>query len=264
MAQWNMVSMLQEPYPGRLVAAGISADGGSLHMVTATMGRSPSSQARTYEHTEEGDVLTVPFGESYDPLTVYRAQTSHGDFHIATNGSQTDEIDKALGVGRRADNHVAGLSAAREVLTRFNHEPDPSHTPRISVVVAAGERITEQPVLFSIIRNNPEDPENQRSSVHRFYRGFLGAVVQRGAGLGMTTYEGNGDPLPPFEGGPRPITIGETVEETARTFAHVLDAGGGFLVSAAAKAVSLRTGELQDIYIFNKYGPAANWPRAAA
>jgi len=260
-ADRGIAELAENEYPGRLDAVGINASGTQLHIVGATMGRRPSSQDRTYESEEDG-IRTVPLDPEadVDPLTLYRALAQYENWHIATNGDQTDTIVEALGEAFD-DSYWGPLDTFKVALLGRNHEPDPSRTARISAMVGVdSSRLRDCPTGLSIIRFHPHDPDNKEASFHRFYVGTLRGLLLEGTGLYVHTYEQNDDPLEPFEGGPRIVAMGETPQATAELFAETLDRTGGFLVSAFARAVDLRTGEVSEPVILNKYGQKANFP----
>ena len=115
----------ENPYPGRGIALGRSADGKRSVVVYFIMGRSVNSRNRIFEKTADG-IRTRAFDESKmtDPsLIIYHPVRSFGRGLIVTNGDQTDTIRDFL---------ERGLPFDQALRTR-EFEPDgPNWTPRIS------------------------------------------------------------------------------------------------------------------------------------
>ena len=126
----NFYELLQDnPYPGRGIMLGRSADNKNAVIAYFIMGRSENSRNRIFEETEDG-IRTKAFDESkmVDPsLIIYHPVRVVGEDTIVTNGDQTDTIRDGL---------LAGKSYIDALRTRC-YEPDPpNYTPRISGVVA--------------------------------------------------------------------------------------------------------------------------------
>ena len=125
----NMTEYLQSnPYPGRGILLGHSADNKSAVIAYFIMGRSENSRNRIFEETEDG-IRTKAFDESKmtDPsLIIYHpVRRMDNGLTIVTNGDQTDTI---------RDNILAG-HCYRHALNTRTFEPDPpNYTPRISGV----------------------------------------------------------------------------------------------------------------------------------
>ena len=106
---------------------------------------------------------------------------------IVTNGDQTDTIRAGL---------AAGESFAKALRTR-TFEPDgPNYTPRISGVVEA-----DGSYALSILKSDRGDP----ACCCRYF--FEYDAPAAGEGRFIHTYEGDGSPLPSFEGEPRPVSL---------------------------------------------------------
>ena len=126
----DMTAYLQDnPYPGRGIMLGRSADSKYAVIAYFIMGRSENSRNRVFEETEDG-IRTKAFDESKmtDPsLIIYHpVRRMDNGITIVTNGDQTDTI---------WDNILAG-HCYRHALNTRTFEPDgPNYTPRISGVV---------------------------------------------------------------------------------------------------------------------------------
>lgn len=93
-ALYNMEQLRANPYPGRGIVMGLSADGQRVYQVYWLMGRSENSRNRIL--VAEGDtVKTEPFDANQvkDPrLIIYNAMRIVNGVHIVSNGDQTDTI----------------------------------------------------------------------------------------------------------------------------------------------------------------------------
>jgi len=169
------------PYPGRGIAVGKN------RVYYFIMGRSENSRNRVFEATEDG-IRTRAFDESRvtDPsLIIYHPvrRTTRG--LIVTNGDQTDTI-REFGGFRRA------------LLTR-EYEPDaPNWTPRISAML-----YNDGSFELSILK------ELDGRCLREF---FCYEGCDEGKGYFLSTYQGDGNPLPPFAGEPLEIDMPEPEE----------------------------------------------------
>mgnify|MGYP002767174819 FL=1 len=120
------------PYVGRGIVIGRSADGKKAATAYFIMGRSANSRNRVFT-VKNGEVFTEPFDASKveDPsLIIYAALRSLDDKLIVTNGDQTDTIYDGIVVGK----------SFSESLESREFEPDaPNFTPRISGMLTFGE-----------------------------------------------------------------------------------------------------------------------------
>lgn len=168
-------------YPGR----GIIVGRGRVYYFI--MGRSENSRNRVFERTPDG-IRTKAFDEAKmrDPsLIIYNPVRKMGDSLVVANGDQTDTI-VAFGDFRRA-------------LETREYEPDaPNYTPRISAILNSDGS-------FEIAILKRVDGRCRRSFFN--YEG-----VSEGKGYFISTYESDGDPLPPFRGEPMEIDMPEPEE----------------------------------------------------
>ena len=122
----DMTEYLQNnPYPGRGIMIGRSADGKCAVIAYFIMGRSENSRNRVFEETDDG-IRTKAFDESKmtDPsLIIYHpVRRMDNGITIVTNGDQTDTI---------RDNILAG-HCYRHALNTRTFEPDPPTIPPVS------------------------------------------------------------------------------------------------------------------------------------
>ncbi|MGN0784457.1 MAG: IMP cyclohydrolase [Candidatus Aphodomorpha sp.] len=230
----NFFDMLSgNPYPGRGIALGRSADNERAIIVYFIMGRSENSRNRVFEATDDG-IRTRAFDASKmtDPsLIIYHpVRTLHGHT-IVTNGDQTDTIRDYL---------AAGKPFADALRTR-TFEPDgPNWTPRISGLLApdGGYRL-------SILKSADGDA----ACCERFFFEYDAPIA--GVGHFLSTYETDGSPLPSFRGEPRRIEFGnETAEALAGAVWSALNAANR--VSLFVRTVDLATGRT-DTAIINRH-----------
>ena len=178
----DFLTFLREnPYPGR----GILVGKGRVYYFI--MGRSANSRNRVFVKTEDG-IRT----EAYDPalltdpsLIIYHPVRRMGDALVVTNGDQTDTICQ--------------YGDFRKGLMTRKYEPDePNWTPRISALIN-GDGSFE----LSILKHN-----HGRCLREFFcYEGY-----DEQTGYFISTYQGDGSPLPTFAGEPLEVTVPEPEE----------------------------------------------------
>ncbi len=233
-------------YPGRGLVIGCSADGASSVQLYWIMGRSAGSQQRRFALREDGSVRVVvadpaavpaapssPAGEIDPRLILYDATVVVGPAHVVGNGDQTATIADGLARG-------TSFTAA---FARRDVEPDPPHyTPRIAgMVTVPGGGGYE----LAIIKTAANDPR-QVSFQHYAYR-----RARPGWGHCITTYDGDGTPLPPFTGEPFLLPLPDTPAAAVRRLWRLLDRG--YRVAAFAKYIARASGAVQ-IEIINRHG----------
>ena len=179
------------PYPGRGILLGRSADDRFAVAVYFIMGRSVNSRNRVFEETEDG-IRTQAFDPSRmeDPsLIIYHPVRLYDGSLIVTNGDQTDTVRDSL----------AGGHCFRHGLLTREFEPDgPNYTPRISGIIGP-----EGDYKLSILKSLDGDP----SCCCRYFYEY--DKPKAGVGHFIHTYLGDGSPLPSFEGEPRPMVLAE-------------------------------------------------------
>lgn len=193
-------------YPGRGIVLGKSPDGETAVMAYFIMGRSENSRNRVFVPDGEG-IKTKAFDESKmtDPsLIIYAPVRVMGDTTIVTNGDQTDTIYEALAAGK----------TVQDALRSRTFEPDaPNYTPRVSGVV--NNRTGDY--QLSILKSADGNPAETR----RYF--FEYTAPQAGQGHFIHTYQGDGNPLPSFEGEPAPVRIAGDIDSFTRTVWNSLD-----------------------------------------
>ena len=178
----DFLTFLREnPYPGR----GILVGKGRVYYFI--MGRSANSRNRVFVKTEDG-IRT----EAYDPalltdpsLIIYHPVRWRGDALVVTNGDQTDTSCQ--------------YGDFRKGLMTRKYEPDePNWTPRISALIN-GDGSFE----LSILKHN-------HGRCLREFFCYEGCDEQ--TGYFISTYQGDGSPLPTFAGEPLEVTVPEPEE----------------------------------------------------
>ncbi|MBR6361241.1 MAG: IMP cyclohydrolase [Clostridia bacterium] len=213
------------PYVGRGIIAGKSADGKSAVSAYFIMGRSANSRNRIFT-VKNGEVFTEPFDASKveDPsLIIYAAVRKFDNALIVTNGDQTDTIYDGLKAGK-------SFSCA---LTSREFEPDkPNFTPRISAVsyFADNDFTYEMSILKSA------DAEGTACNRYTFSYNPL-----PGLGHFIHTYVTDGNPIPTFQGEPERVYVGNDIDEFTNALWNSLDADNK--ISLYVRYTDLATGE---------------------
>ena len=176
------------PYPGRGIVLGLTADGKQSVAAYFIMGRSVNSRNRVF--VEEPDGIRT---EAYDPskledpsLIIYHPVRQMGRGLIVTNGDQTDTIREFL---------ERGLPMEQALRTR-EFEPDgPNWTPRISGLLSP-----DGSYKLSILKS--ADAAGSGCVRQTFeYPGLPGL------GHFLHTYVTDGNPIPTFQGEPERVSI---------------------------------------------------------
>ena len=179
-------------YPGRGIVLGKTADGTQMAIAYFIMGRSENSRNRVF--VLEGDAMrTKAFDESKmtDPhLIIYYPVRVLGNKTIVTNGDQTDTIYDLM------DKQMTFEQALR---TREFEDDKPNFTPRISGII----RLDKDGMNYamSILKS----AEGDDSSCERFTYAYSNPLC--GKAKFIHTYNGDGNPLPSFEGEPKTLEL---------------------------------------------------------
>jgi len=186
-------------YPGRGIVLGRSKDGKTAMIAYFIMGRSVNSRNRVFEENDRGGIRTKAFDESKmeDPsLIIYNPVLYLDGKTIVTNGDQTDTIYEGM------DHQLTFEQSLRS----REFEPDaPNYTPRISGVLHVENQ--KYSYAMSILKSNQGNPD----SCLRFTFAYENPVP--GMGHFIHTYMHDGNPLPSFEGEPKPVEIEGNIDE---------------------------------------------------
>jgi len=174
----DLVQLLENnSYPGRGIVVGKDC------IYYFIMGRSVNSRNRVFVATDDG-IKT----EAHDPalladpsLIIYHPVRTMGDALVVTNGDQTDTIVEA--------------GDFRAGCMKREFEPDePNFTPRISAIVNADGSFE-----MSILKHQ------ESGRCLREFFAYEGA--DEGVGYFISTYVGDGNPLPTFAGEPVEVAL---------------------------------------------------------
>lgn len=197
----------QNTYPGRGLIVGRNEADDWL-MVYWIMGRSASSRNRQF--VVDGTTLrTEPIDTSHmerPELLIYDAMLELPQIYLVSNGDQTRTLYDTVSLG----------GTFRAAMAMREHEPDaPHYTPRISAML----ELHSEPALltFGILKVNPIDPLYTDRHVYR------PALPRGGFGLGLTTYQSDGNPLPSFTGEPLLFPLQGSTEEVLETYWQALN-----------------------------------------
>ena len=213
MTTFSLEKELKEnSYPGRGIVIGRSADG--KHAVTAyfIMGRSENSRNRIFVEDGEG-IRTQAFDPSKltDPsLIIYAPVRVLGNKTIVTNGDQS--------------------------LRSREFEPDaPNYTPRISGVLHVENGRFNY--AMSILKSNNGNPD----SCLRYTFAYENAAA--GQGRFIHTYKCDGNPLPSFEGEPKPVEIPNDIDDFTNLLWESLNQDNK--VSLFVRFIDIETGKYE-------------------
>lgn len=230
--------ILGNPYVGRGIVLGKSADGKSAVSAYFIMGRSENSRNRVFT-VKDGSVFTEPFDASKveDPsLIIYAAVRSLGNRLIVTNGDQTDTIYNFLADGKS----FCDALATREF------EPDaPNLTPRISGMITFDKN--DISYKMSILKSIDETG----SDCARFTFDY---PAKSGLGHFIHTYVTDGNPIPTFQGEPERVEIPDDIDAFTADIWDNLDSQNK--ISLYVRYTDIESGSITE-RIINKNGGKA-------
>lgn len=161
------------------------------------MGRSENSRNRVFVEDGEG-IRTQAFDPAklQDPsLIIYAPVRVLGNKTIVTNGDQTDTIYQGM------DKQLTFEQSLRS----REFEPDgPNYTPRISGIMHIENGKFNY--AMSILKSNHGDP----ASCCRYTFAYENPLA--GEGHFIHTYKSDGNPLPSFEGEPKPAGMMDEID----------------------------------------------------
>ena len=180
--------LASNPYPGRGIVLGMSADGKTSVAAYFIMGRSVNSRNRVFLSEPDG-IRTEAYDASKlaDPsLIIYHPVRELGHSLIVTNGDQTDTIREYL---------EQGLSMEQALRSRAFEPDGPNWTPRISGLVCP-----DGSYKLSILKS----ADATGSACARL---FFEYPALPGQGHFLHTYVTDGNPIPTFCGEPERVAI---------------------------------------------------------
>lgn len=216
------------PYVGRGIVTGTSANGKYAVNAYFIMGRSANSRNRVFA-VRDGSVFTEPFDASKveDPsLIIYAAVREYENKLIVTNGDQTDTVCEGL---------KNGVSFKTALETR-EFEPDsPNFTPRISSI-SVFENASfkyEMSILKSI--------DEKGSDCARYTFSYN---AKPGLGHFIHTYVTDGNPIPTFQGEPERVEIPDSIKDFTRELWDNLNDDNK--ISLYVRYTDLQSGEISE------------------
>ena len=237
-AQANLEALGKNPYPGRGIVIG-KRKGGNIIMISWIMGRSENSRNRVYSHDGAGRVYTEAANPATmkDPsLIIYNAMDEANGAYVVSNGVQTDIVHSA-------NSQIGWVMFERD----YKYEPDaPNFTPRITGLF---NRWNRTGIEMAIHRRSPFSDAVIASC-------FFYPEMEPGFGRCLTTYTGDGNPLPSFVGEPFLVIIPRdlSLEHLAECYRASLTAEN--FVALAAKEIDPQTGR-SEVHIVNRFTKVA-------
>ena len=209
----NFEALSHNTYPGRVIVQGVVEGGRYLVQLYAITGRSENSRNRVLSVEDER-----LFTEAADPtkvtdpsLIIYDAMSRHHDRFIVSNGNQTDTVYRYY--------HQQQTGSLFEAMNERTYEPDaPNFTPRITGLIDASSITSPYRVQFHAVRKAP----NSKGEIKSFDE-FSKASLVPGYGYYVSTYAGDGNPLPPFMGEPLVVPLTGDMENIVETYWRALN-----------------------------------------
>ncbi len=216
------------PYVGRGIVLGKSADGSKAVLAYFIMGRSENSRNRVF--LKEKDNLVIhPFDASkvQDPsLIIYTPVCTLPGRTIVTNGDQTDTVRDFILQGKTFE----------QALDTRGFEPDaPNYTPRISGIIC--QNCQQLSYKLNILKSADE----KGSACNRFTYTY---TALSGIGHFIHTYQGDGNPLPTFQGEPTRVEIPCCIDELTTSLWENLNEENK--ISLYVRYTDLQTGTYQE------------------
>ena len=212
------------PYPGRGIVLGQTADGKSSVTAYFIMGRSANSRNRIFAEEPDGiRTQAADPAKMEDPsLIIYHPVRQMGRGLIVTNGDQTDTILEFL---------ERGLPMEQALRTR-EFEPDgPNWTPRISGLLSP-----DGSYKLSILKAADEAGTACLRQTFEY-------PGQAGLGHFLHTYQCDGSPIPSFEGEPTPVVIEGDIDAFTSSLWESLNEDNK--VSLFVRYIDLASGQAQ-------------------
>lgn len=231
-ARENLLVLANNPYPGRGLIVGLSEDGQYFIQVYWIMGRSENSRNRVFIFDDNGGLETAAADPKKvkDPsLIIYQAMAEKsGKYFAVSNGHQTKDAI--------AKHDLLQLSE------KWSYEPDePNFTPRITAMLVRKEYCNILDILIL-----KKEPFGAACVAQLFrYNSFF-----PGLGMCVTTYSGDGNPLPSFTGEPYLLPLTGDAHTVAHSIWDSLNEENR--VSLAVKLIDRETDE-SVISVINKH-----------
>lgn len=210
-AEINFCRLGTMKYPGSCIIVGVDETMTNLVQIIGIMGRQETSRNRKLALGEKGRLYTrlADPSKPSDPFLSYNVMVEMEAFDsmigVVGNGSQTDEVAERFNKGE----------TFYDAMRSWSYEPlEPNFTPRIT---AASWWDNQSAVrVMSNLRKSLESKACDRLTYE--FNGF-------GSGFGrcITTFSGEGDPLPAFEGTPYLLPLHGDIQMIANNYWEVLN-----------------------------------------
>jgi IMP cyclohydrolase len=214
--------LINNSYPGRGIIIGKTKDSSKIIQIYWIMGRSENSRNRIFKVDENNFVKTEAYdiNKLKDPsLIIYSPIKNINNYHIVSNGDQTETIYKFISENKSFD----------EVINELLFEPDkPDFTPRISGLI----NIPKNEFKLSIVKSINNNEKFFTRQIFNYNN------LIEGKGFCITTYIKDGNPLQSFEGEPILIDIYNSIEENIEYFWNLLDKDNR--VSILVKSINVK------------------------
>lgn len=235
-ASENLERLRENEYPGRGIICGLDESGKHLIQTYWIMGRSEHSRNRIFVFDEDDGLVKTKAADPdlvKDPsLIIYTAMCEKNLRYVVSNGHQTMAV-----INGPSDRNILSL------LKRWQYESDePNFTPRITASIFLGEASSDYYAEMATIRKSPKSESCHQIS-HR-------KLMEPGLGYCITTYSGNGNPLPSFSGTPYLLPLTGNQEEITETIWETLNEENR--ISLAVKFIDISTGKSR-LNVMNKY-----------
>ncbi len=233
----NLEDLRQNVYPGRGIICGMDETGQYIVQIYWIMGRSENSRNRVFVFDEiNGTVKT----EAANPelvkdasLIIYTAMAEKNLRYVVSNGHQT------LSVANGSVNR--GILPLTKI---WSYEDDaPNFTPRITASVFLGEN-DDSGYSAEIAVFKKEDKSNV------CLKSSYVANLEPKFGHCITTYDGDGNPLPSFSKDPYLLPLLGDIEQITDTIWDALNEDNR--ISLVVKFIDIHTGKSQ-LNVINKY-----------
>jgi hypothetical protein len=166
-------------------------------------------------------------------LIIYEAIQEFSNVHLVGNGKQVQALYEGLRSGSTFD----------DVLANWEREPDPPiYTPRISGMLDV--QTSPASVTLSILKANVANPDLTDRFTYR------PAAPPPGIGMGLTTYQADGNPPLSFAGEPPLLPCAGDAQTILSTYWDALNEA--FRVSLAVKWIPDQ-GKSSQILIKNRF-----------
>jgi IMP cyclohydrolase len=228
-AENNCEQLRNAYYTGRTIIIGISPDQKNIIQVYWTVGRSENSKNRHIIKSRD-QIKTEPIYKDenmlYPELLIYSISRQLNNYHIISNGTQTDVIYDYLSKNKSFED-------AMEVLS-FEHD-EPIFTPRISAIVNLNGNCVNY--KFGIIKTVDQNPNYVLKHVFSYNNSIPGI------GYCINTYD-YGNECKPFNGEPYYVTLFDDIDTLTKFYWEIIPIDKR--VGLYAKYINIEKGTIEE------------------